>query len=43
MVIAQLNAPEWADIAVRLAALVVVGTALVTLIIAWRRKRDNDR
>ncbi|WP_269189764.1 hypothetical protein [Haloechinothrix halophila] len=41
MLIAQLNAPEWADIAIRLAAVVVAGTALVTLIIAWRRNRDD--
>lgn len=43
VLIAQLNTPEWADIAIRIAAVVVVGTALVTMIIAWRRNRDDDR
>lgn len=39
----QFNAPEWVGVALPLAALIVVATALVTLIVGWRRNRDRDR
>lgn len=41
VLLAQMTAPDWAPLALKLAGVVVVGTSLVVLIIAWRNTRDR--
>jgi hypothetical protein len=41
VLLAQLNAPEWAGIGLKLASIAVLVSALVVLLVFWRNNRDR--
>lgn len=38
MLFAQINAPEWAPLALKLAGIAVLVSALITLLFVWRNR-----
>ncbi|MDV6014508.1 hypothetical protein [Haloechinothrix sp. LS1_15] len=43
VLLAQLDVPEWAPLALKLASLAAILATLTTVLVAWRNLRDRDR